>query len=364
MYCEELKNGKVRFGMSYTDSNGNARRVSVTMPRNTATYRREAEKKLNEKIRKATAGDNPENLRLGELAELYLTQNRAYIKEVTHIRNTTSVKAICQLLGPDTNVSKLGARSVSTALYASGRNNCTLNEFLRRFKAMMRWAYDNDYVSDVSWLKKLRPFPAQSTREKNAEKYLERDELQKLLPELDVTIFRYAVTFLALSGLRVGELLAMTCLDVDLEARQIHVNKTYNEQLHMVSEGAKTYAGNRDVYIQDELLELCKDIDKFYADMGVKRELYFCDLDGKRLTYQKLNKYFAASCERVLQRRLSLHSLRHTHASLMFEENVSLAAVSRRLGHANSRVTESIYVHVTQRKQEMYNAEFKNVHLL
>ena len=53
MYAEELKNGKVRFGMSYTDNKGKSRRVSVTRPRNTATYRREAELLLNSNIRKA-----------------------------------------------------------------------------------------------------------------------------------------------------------------------------------------------------------------------------------------------------------------------------------------------------------------------
>lgn len=363
MYCEDLPNGKVRFGMSYTDDKGKARKVSVTMPRNTATYRRDAERILNDKIRKATI-DSCTDLKLGELAELYLAQNRAYIKEVTHIRNANSMKAICAMLGADTNVSKLGARSVSTAFYASGRNNSTLNEFLRRFKAFWRWAYDNDYVENVDWLKKLRPFPAQSTREKNAQKYLERDELQAVLSAMDEAVLRMAVTALALSGLRVGELLALERADVDIDARTIHVDKTYNEQLHIVSEGAKTYAGNRDVYIQDELLALCLEVRDYYERMGVDSELWLCDLDGKRLTYQKLNKYFAATCERVIHRHLSLHSLRHTHASLLFESGASLGAVSYRLGHQHSRVTEDIYIHLTQRKQEMYNAELKDVKLL
>lgn len=363
MYCEELKNGKVRFGMSYTDARGEARKVSVTMPRNTATYRREAERVLNDKIRKANI-ERCADLKLGELAELYLEQNRPYIKEVTHIRNANAIKAIVQMLGANTNVSLLGARSVSAAFYASGRNNSTLNEFLRRFKAFMRWAYDNDYVENVDWLKKIRPFPDKSTKEKNAMKYLERNELQAVLSAMDIAIFRMAITALALSGLRIGELLALTRADVDCEARTIHVDKTYNEQLHIVSEGAKTYAGNRDVYMQDELLSLCEEIRDYYERMGVDSELWLCDLDGNRLTYQKLNKYFAATCEAVLQRRLSLHSLRHTHASLLFEAGTSLSAVSYRLGHQHSRVTEDIYIHVTQRKREMYNAELKDVHLL
>lgn len=364
MYCEELKNGKARYGMSYTDGRGKSHRVSVTMPRNTATYRREAEKVLNEKIRRATIGDRPDELKLGELAELYYEQSRPFVKEVTYIRNKNAIKAIVRMIGADINVSKLTAKIVSTALYESGRDNSTLNEFLRRFKAFMRWGYANDYVADVTWLKKLKPFPDLSRREKNAEKYLERDELQTLLPQMYVRINKYAIYTLALSGLRVGELLALTKEDVNLKERYIRVNKTYNEQLKAVSEGAKTYSGNRKVYMQDELRDLCAEILEYYRRLNVESDLFFCDLQGKRLSYARLNKYFAENTERVLHRRLTLHSLRHTHASLLFESGASLSAVAYRLGHSSSKVTERIYLHVTQRKQEMYNAEVKEVHFV
>lgn len=364
MYCEELKSGKARFGMSYTDGRGKSHRVSVTMPRNTATYRREAEKILNEKIRQATIGDRPDELKLGELAELYYEQSRPFVKEVTYIRNRNAVKTLVQIIGADINVSRIGSKIVSTALYESGRDNSTLNELLRRFKAFMRWGYANDYVADVTWLKKLKPFPDLTRREKNAEKYLERDELQALLPQLHVRINRYAIYTLALSGLRVGELLALTKEDVNLKDRYIRVNKTYNEQLKAVSEGAKTYFGNRKVYMQDELRDLCAEILEYYRRLGVESDLFFCDLQGKRLSYARLNKYFAENTERVIGRRLTLHSLRHTHASLLFEQNVSLQAVAARLGHSSSKVTERIYLHVTQRKQEQYNSEVKEIHLV
>lgn len=365
MYCEELKNGKARFGMSYTDGRGKSHRVSVTMPRNTATYRREAEKVLNEKIRRATIGDRPDELKLGELAELYYEQAKSFVKEVTYIRNKNAVKTLVQIIGADINVSKLTAKIVSTALYGSGRNNSTLNELLRRFKAFMRWGYANDYVADVTWLKKLKPFPEDMTmKEKNMNKYLERDELQALLPQMYVRINKYAIYTLALSGLRVGELLALTKEDVNLKERYIRVNKTYNEQLKAVSEGAKTYSGNRKVYMQDELYDLCREILEYYRRLNVESDLFFCDLQGKRLSYARLNKYFAENTERVIGRRLTLHSLRHTHASLLFEQNVSLQAVAYRLGHSSSRVTERIYLHFTQRKQEQYNSEVKEIRLV
>ena len=363
MYTEALKNGKVRYGLYYTDDLGIGKRVTVTMPKDSPANRREAEKILNEKIRKPS-----ENIRLRDLADLYLEGNRPFIKETTHIRNAGAMNSICRILGGNTNVSKLTARSVSTAFYKSGRDNSTLNEFLTRFKAFMRWAYRNDYVQDVAWLAKLKPFPAPSTKEKNKEKYLEGDELNLLLDNLSIRINKYVISALALSGLRIGELLALTVDDVDYNRRMINVDKTWSKITGKVSEGAKTYAGNRQVYMQDELYDLCKEIDAFYAErqqqIGFERKLFFCDFDGKVLSYDRLNKYFRENCERIVGRPLSLHSLRHSHASLLFEAGASLPAVAYRLGHENSKVTRDIYIHITQKKQAAYNAEFRGVSLL
>ena len=363
MYTEVLKSGKVRYGMYYADELGNGKRVTVTMPKDSPSNRRKAEQILNEKIRKPSS-----DMKLKELVELYLEQNRPFIKEVTHIRNTHAMNSIVRILGTNTNVSKLTARSLSTAFYESGKGNTTLNEYQARFKAFWRWSYRNDYVQDVSWLDKLTPFPDKTTKEKNREKYLEGDELNLLLDNLSIPIKKYAIAFLALSGLRVGEMLCLTVEDVDFDTRMINVDKTFSPITRKVSEGAKTYSGNRKVYMQPELYDLCKEIDALYKDrqeqLRFDRKLFFCDLDGKRLEYYALNKYFKENCERIIHRSLSLHSLRHSHASLMFQEGASLGAVSMRLGHSDSAVTREIYTHITQRKEELYNHEFDNISLL
>ena len=77
-----------------------------------------------------------------------------------------------------------------------------------------------------------------------------------------------------------------------------------------------------------------------------------------------MNKYFRENCVRILGRPLSLHSLRHTHTSLMFEAGASLDAVSLRLGHSDSRITRDIYLHLTEKKKEEYDNQFRNVRIL
>ena len=56
--------------------------------------------------------------------------------------------------------------------------------------------------------------------------------------------------------------------------------------------------------------------------------------------------------------------MRHTHVALMAENGVSLDAISRRLGHENSKITKDIYFHVTKKMKEQDNAQFQKVNIL
>ncbi len=369
MYTELLPSGKYRHQITFTEERtGKKKKVSVTTDKNTEKARREAEKTLNSRIRTIDGAVAASDLTLDRLCEMFLEARRPFWRTATLRRYEFSLKAIRNTLGGDSLVTKLTAHYVQQQFNRSGRNTTTLNEMLRSFKTLMTWAYKNDYVPSVEWLNKLDRYPEPSVREKNAEKYLERDELTALLPELKIDLNRYVIAFLALSGLRVGEALALTKADVDLDARMIHVTKTRDAVTGIVQDGAKTYASNRDVYIQDELYGLCRDILKYMRKMslacGFRSDLFFSDFDGRPLQYDRLNKYFRENTEHVLGRRLTLHSLRHTHASLMFEGGASLDAVSLRLGHSDSRITKEIYLHVTERLREQYNQTFDAIKIL
>ena len=114
--------------------------------------------------------------------------------------------------------------------------------------------------------------------------------------------------------------------------------------------------------------ETCKEIRQYMNEMAVKcgfrTEFFFSDLSGEPVNYYTLEKYFRENTERIIGRPLTLHSLRHTHASLMFEGGASLEAVSLRLGHSDSRTTKDIYVHVTERLKSRYNETFDRIKIL
>ena len=63
-------------------------------------------------------------------------------------------------------------------------------------------------------------------------------------------------------------------------------------------------------------------------------------------------------------RKLTIHSLRHTHASLMMENGMDEQSIARRLGHTSSKVTKEIYLHVTKKMQEKENQKIKSIRIL
>ena len=360
MYIDPLPNGKYKYGQWYTEyRTGKKRRVTITMDKNTAATRREAQKILDQKVKIANSLSRTSDVTLDEARTAYIAYQEQTLKPSTASRCKVRIGVLTRLLGPDTLLSSLNAGYINRVFLESGRKKSTLNEDMVRLKAWIRWCYDNDLVDDIRYLDKLKPYKVDKKPEK--EKYMERDELQKLLPELKVPINRLIIEFLALSGCRVGEALALQWSDIDGEV--IHITKTY-DHINRITTSTKTETSCRDIYIQPELRSLIRRIREYYMLIGVRSDLVFAAESGKHLELRTVEKYFKENTEKILGRRLTLHSLRHTHASLLFEQGMSLDAVSFRLGHADSRITKDIYLHVTERKKEQYNAQMEKVSLL
>lgn len=369
MYTEQLKSGHYRHQMTFVEERtGKKRRVSTTTEKNTEKARREAEKILNEKIRAINVGFVHEDETLRQAFDAWLADGEKRWRPSTARRNACNAGTLCNILRPDTLVSRLTARYVAECLNASGKGPTTLNGLLERLKWFLSWCWETERLQDISWTARLHPWKEPTSKEKNEMKYLERDELAQLLPELKIDLNRYLIHFLALSGLRIGEALCLHQEDVDLDARLIHVTKTVDHPTGEELEGAKTDNSTRDVYIQDELLQLCKEIRAYMHRMamacGFRSDLFFCDFSGEPLKYARIHKYFAENTERVIGRRLTLHSLRHTHASLMFEGGATLEAVALRLGHKGTGMLLQIYLHITKRLKERYNQQFDAIRIL
>lgn len=159
------------------------------------------------------------------------------------------------------------------------------------------------------------------------------------------------------TGMRIGELLALTPKDIDLEKRTISISKSYQRiDRRDVITPPKTPKSKRVISIPEFLaIDLQDYIGSIY---GIE--------ENDRLF--PVTKYFL---EHEMQRgikasgvkRIRLHDLRHSHASLLIEMGFTPLAIAERLGHERIETTMNTYAHLYPNKQnqlaDQLDAEYK-----
>jgi integrase len=187
---------------------------------------------------------------------------------------------------------------------------------------------------------------------------MSESEVIAFLNLADETSFGMLLRTAVMTGMRLGELLGLTWRDVNFAEGKIHVNKQIpTRHVKGVSREAtetKTESGNRILPVGKSLLE---DIQKHYKSqrahivfMGSSwkdQNLVFPSSIGTPLQAgypQKTSKRIYAAIG--LDDSFTFHNLRHTAASIMLKNGMSLVEVSKYLGHSSPSITAEIYAHV------------------
>lgn len=369
MWVEKTKAGNYKFVERYKDyMTGKEKKVSVTLEKNNASARKQAAEMLAGIIaERQTAPATPEEITLKKLVTEYLAYKERTVKLSTYRRDYYQCQAFLAMLGEDTLVNNLSASYIKNRFISSGEDNSRLNERRVRLMTLLNWGFENDYIKDVNFLRKFKPFPDDPHKVKIQDKYMEDYELEAVLNGMDHDRWKLFTEFLVLSGLRIGEAVALDRKDVDFESQCIHVTKTFDGNNKIVTT-PKSFCSIRDVYMQPELFQLCRKINIFIRKesifLGYRSNLFFPNENGGCINYNSYNKYLKKVTPEVLGRKLTAHSLRHTHASLLLANGVTIDAISRRLGHENSRVTRRIYLHITKKLKERDNDQIRDLKII
>ncbi|WP_154318747.1 tyrosine-type recombinase/integrase [Metabacillus idriensis] len=170
----------------------------------------------------------------------------------------------------------------------------------------------------------------------------------------------YFFLFLTLirTGLRKGEAMALQWEDIDLDKAELNVNKTLLYHLSSEEDAfgpPKTNSSYRtiklDPYLIQELRKLKHLQNKrklLYGDRYSKLNFVFCKEDGKRLRDRTIQTAFERLKRVSRLPNIKIHDLRHTHAVMLLEAEVSLKEIQERLGHKDIMTTGNIYSHVTK----------------
>lgn len=151
--------------------------------------------------------------------------------------------------------------------------------------------------------------------------------------------------FLFMTGLRVGEALALTWDDVDFEKEIVYVNKTIfikNKKEFKVT-SPKTKNSVRMVSLDEETLRLFRIWKKQQA--ALKVNLIF-SIDGGTLAKSTMFGWLRKLCNKASVPVIKIHGLRHSHASMLIALKEDALVVKERLGHSRVTITLEKYGHL------------------
>ena len=191
-------------------------------------------------------------------------------------------------------------------------------------------------------------------REDQEIQYWTAPELSQFLGHIDGTEYGPIITALALTGARRGELVALTWHNVDLDNRQLILRETAGRVSGQgVITGTTKGGRGRSVAMDDDLKQVIEDQarrQQRHQELlgeGYQDNLYvFCRPDGTQYNPDRVSKVFDREVKKAKIRRIRLHDLRHTWATLALSAGINPKVVQERLGHANVQITLAMYSHV------------------
>ena len=252
-------------------------------------------------------------------------------------------------LVPNLRLSHLNRISYQQLLndYAEFHERQTTMDFHHQIKAAILDAVDEGLIDRDPTRKAI--IKGRSPRIKKI-KYLNQFELHTLLVNLKLTAeinWDWLILIIAKTGMRFSEALALTPKDFDFSHQSLIVDKTWDYKGTGGFLPTKNRSSVRKIQLDWQTIIKFSELIKGLPDdkpIFVKGCVFNSTINGV------LERY----CKKLGIPVISIHGLRHTHASLLLFAGVSIASVARRLGHASMTTTQKTYIHIIQ---EMENRD-------
>ena len=264
----------------------------------------------------------------------------------------TDIMKFYDLLEKDTQlVRKKGNNGSKTKKPLSGK---TILEHHRLLRAMLhRAVYWQLIVSNPA--ERVQPPRAKKPKRRSYD-----DEQTKILLEnlekltVEDTKYKVAIILTIFTGVRLGELMGLEWQDVDFRNGIISINRSsqYLSDMGVFTKVPKTESSIREIAIPEFIISLLEEYKLWYEDqkslygeLWTNSDRLFVQADGKPMHPSTISKWFVKYVGQIGLPVINFHGLRHTNASLLVAQNIDIAVISARLGHAQISTTLDFYVH-------------------
>lgn len=225
--------------------------------------------------------------------------------------------------------------------YAAVHERQTTMDFHHQLKAAILDAVDDGMIERDPTRKAI--IKGKTPRAKKI-KYLNQFELHTLLSSLKLPPqinWDWLILLIAKTGMRFSEALALTPKDFDFARQSLSVERTWDYKGKGGFMPTKNKSSVRKIQLDWQTIIQFSELIKGLPE----DEPIF--IRG-RVFNSTVNSILARHCKAQNIPIISIHGLRHTHASLLLFAGVSIASVARRLGHASMTTTQKTYLHIIQ----------------
>ncbi len=264
----------------------------------------------------------------------------------------TDIMKFYDLLEKDTQlVRKQGNNGAKTKKPLSGK---TILEHHRLLRAMLHKAV---YWQLILANPAERVQPPKTRKPKR--RYYDDEQSKALVSNLielteDQIKYKVAILLTLFTGVRLRELMGLEWNDINFKDGIVCVNRSsqYLAKEGIFTKMPKTENSIREVGIPDFVVSLLEEYKLWYdnqkelcGELWIDSNRLFVQADGKPMHPSTISKWFVKFVEQIGLPVINFHGLRHTNATLLISQNIDVAVVAARLGHAQITTTFNFYVH-------------------
>ena len=203
--------------------------------------------------------------------------------------------------------------------------------------------FPNNYLQEIGKFRKKH--------EESKSDFYTLKEFNKFIKCVDNNIYKQFFNFMFYTGTRPGETFALQFKDI--KGDYISINKTLTSHNGRVFDDPKSFSSVRMIKIDKKLRKYILALKKQYNGWD---QDYFIFGGSKPLSPTSVNRYKLKACQKANLRPITLHQFRHSHATLLVNNNILINEISRRLGHSNVSITLNTYVHTDlSQEKRVYN---------
>ena len=246
-------------------------------------------------------------------------------------------------IAPDIKVCEMTRVAYQELLneYAKHHERQTTMDFHHQLKCAILDAVDEGLIERDPTRKAI--IKGKSPRNKKP-KYINQYELHQMLDTLNLgskANWDWFILLVAKTGMRFSEALALTPSDFDFAHQMVSVSKTYNYKGGKGFLPTKNKSSVRKIQIDwRTVVQFSELVRELPEDQPI--------FVSKHPYNSTVNAILARHCRKAGVPVITVHGLRHTHASILLFAGVSIASVARRLGHSNMNTTQKTYLHIIQ----------------